>query len=80
MPKVKQMVKRAEVEIAKAKRTCKFTKDTIVKGTACLVVYEGARDRSCYSLETAGEMIKAARVRLDELETTISTARNLAAD
>jgi hypothetical protein len=77
MPKVKQMVKRADVEIAKARRTCKFTRVSIEKGTACLVVYESPRDRSCYSVDTAFEMIKSARVRLDELELRLNTARSV---
>ena len=68
MPKIKQMVKRAKVEIANARRTCKFTKASIMKDTPCLVVYDGPRARSCYSVTTAIEMIKAARARLDELE------------
>lgn len=68
MPRVKQMLKNTEVEIAKARRTCKFTKESITKGTPCLVVYDGRRDRSCYSVDIALEMIKSARARLDELE------------
>jgi len=68
MPRPKQMVKTCEVEIARAKRTCAFTKAPILKGSLCLVVYEGPRDRSCYSRETAIRMIKQARERFDELE------------
>jgi hypothetical protein len=68
MARQKQMVKRSEVEIAKAKRTCKFTNEPIPKGTICLVIYDGPRDRSCYSQSVALEMIKLARKRLDELE------------
>ena len=68
MPCPKQMIKTCEVEIARAKRTCTFTKVPIFKGSACLVVYEGPRDRSCYSREIALRMIKQARVRLDEIE------------
>lgn len=62
------MVKRSIVEIAKAKRTCKFTSESITKGSICLVIYDGPRDRSCYSQVIALEMIKLARERLDELE------------
>ena len=72
MPRPKQMVKQAEVEIAKAKRTCKFTREPIVKGSSCLVIYDGPRDRSCYSQRIALEMIKLARERLDELEGELS--------
>ena len=72
MPRLKQMVKRTEVEIAKAKRTCKFTSEPITKGAICLVIYDGPRDRSCYSQSVALEMIKLARQRLDELEDHLS--------
>jgi hypothetical protein len=72
MPNLKQMVKRTEVEIAKAKRTCKFTSDAIVKGSICLVIYDGPRERSCYSQRIGLEMIKIARARLDEIESRLS--------
>jgi hypothetical protein len=72
MPNLKQMVKRTDIEIAKAKRTCRFTGDNIAKGSICLVIYDGPRDRSCYSQRIGLEMIKAARVRLDALEATLS--------
>ena len=75
MSRLKQMVKRSEVEIAKAKRTCRFTSESIVKGSICLVVYDGPRDRSCYSQRIALEMIKLARARLDELEGKLSAAQ-----
>ena len=68
MARLKQMVKRSEVEVAKAKRTCKFTGEAIVKGAICLVIHDGPRDRSCYSREIALKMVKLARVRLDEIE------------
>lgn len=74
MPRPKQMVKRAEVEVAKAKRTCKFTSEPITKGSICLIVYDGPRDRSCYSRDIALEMIKLARERLNELESELSEA------
>jgi len=70
------MVKRSIVEAAKAKRTCKFTGDRIVKGAICLVVYDGPRDRSCYSRPVAIEMIKLARIRLDELEGQLSASQH----
>lgn len=75
MPRLKQMVKSSEIEIAKAKRTCKFTGDSIVKGSVCLVVYDGPRDRSCYSSPIGLEMIKLARARLDELERELMAPR-----
>jgi hypothetical protein len=72
MPNLKQIVKRSEIEIAKAKRTCRFTGDNITKGSICIVVYDGPRDRSCYSQRIGLEMIKVARARLDELEARLS--------
>lgn len=68
MPRHKQMVKRSGVEVAKGRRTCKFSKATITKGALCLVVYDGPRDRSAYCREVGLEMIRLARMRLDELE------------
>jgi hypothetical protein len=68
MPRPKQMIKTAEVEIALRQRTCAFSKMKILQGTACLVVYEGDRDRFCYSREIALRMIEQGHERLDELE------------
>ena len=68
MPLPKQMIKRSCVELAKGRRTCKFTKASIAKGAVCLVVHDGPRDRSCYSRDVALEMIRLARERLDDLE------------
>jgi hypothetical protein len=73
MARPKQMVKRSAVEIAKAKRTCKFTGATITKGTICLVVLEGPRERFCYSKETALEMVKLARERLTQIEQQLAS-------
>ena len=75
MLRPKQMVKRAEVEVAKAKRTCKFTSQAITKGAICLVIYDGPRDRSCYSKAVALEMVKLARERLDELESQLTQSQ-----
>ncbi len=72
MPRPKQMVKRSEVEVAKARRTCKFTNEPITKGSVCLVVYDGPQDRSCYSRDIALEMIRLGRQRLDDLENELS--------
>ena len=74
MPRPKQMVKTCQVEIARAKRTCAFTSAPIFKGNLCLVVYEGPRDRFCYSREIALRMIKQARERLDEVEHQLSVS------
>jgi len=76
MSRLKQMVKRSVVEVAKAKRTCRFTGVPIVKGSICLVVHDGPRDRSCYSRRIALEMIMLARTRLDELEAQLSVAQS----
>lgn len=68
MPPHKQMVKRSEVEVAKRRRTCKFSGMSIDKGTVCLVVYDGPRGRSSYCSDVGLEMIRQARARLGELE------------
>lgn len=73
MPKMKQMVKLSDIQIAKGRHTCKFTKQPISKDSICLVLYEGPRDRFCYTQETALEMIKQARTRLDELENALTS-------
>lgn len=72
MPRLKQMVKRSRVEIAKARRTCKFTNESITKNSVCLVIYDGPRERSCYSRDIALKMIRSARERLNELEHELS--------
>ena len=72
MPRHKQLIKRSEVEVAKARRTCKFTRTGITKGSVCLVVYDGQRNRWCYSRNVALDMIKLARLRLDKLENELS--------
>jgi hypothetical protein len=77
MPRLKQMVKRSDAEIAKAKRTCKFTGEPIMKGSICLVIYDGPRDRSCYSQRIALDMINLARERLNQLEGELSGTRQL---
>ena len=62
------MIKRSCVETAKRRRICKFTGEPIAKGSLCLAVNDGPRDRSCYSRSVALEMIRMARERLNELE------------
>lgn len=68
MAKLKQLVKRAEVEQAKRLRKCKFSSKDIEKDSVCMVVYEDSRDRYCYSKDVALKMIAQARTRLDDLE------------
>ena len=72
MPRPKSLVKRSEVEMARRRRTCKFSGQAIPKNAMCLVVYEDARQRSCYSLDTALRMIRLARERLDSLESELT--------
>ena len=68
MPRPKQMVKRAVVQVAERRRTCKFSNEPILKDERCLVVYEDSRDRSCYSVDTARQMIALARKQIDDIE------------
>ena len=72
MPRHKKLIKRSYVEVAERRRTCKFTSESITKGSVCLVVYDGPQDRSCYSSGVALEMIKLAREQLYELEQALS--------
>jgi len=71
MPRPKQILKRSVVEVAQRKRTCKFSNQPISKGESCLVVFDGPRERFCYSADTAVEMIKMARAKLDEIEESL---------
>lgn len=72
MARLKQMVKRSTVEVAKARRTCKFTRQSITKGTICMVIFDGPRDRACYSQKIALDMIQQARTYLLDLERQLS--------
>ncbi len=72
MARLKQMVKKSVVEVAKAKRTCRFTGRSIVKGTVCMVIFDGPRDRACYSQKIALDMIRQARTYLLDLERRLS--------
>ena len=72
MARLKQMVKRSDVEIAKAKRNCRFSGEAIRKGTVCMVIYDGPRKRACYSKKIAMEMIDQARRYLLDLEEQLS--------
>ena len=71
---LKQMIKSTDVEVAKARRTCRYSKEAIMKGAVCMVVYDGPRDRACYSKRIALEMIQLARKRLDTLEAELTKA------
>jgi hypothetical protein len=73
MPKVKSMVKKNLVEIAKGQRTCHHDRSRkIPKGEICLVVYDGYRDRHCYCKEVALRMITEARDQLNRIESLIA--------
>ena len=73
MVRVKSLLKRVEVETVKTKRTCKNSGAAIVKGEVCIVVHDGIYDRNPYSRRVALQMIKAARLRLDEIESSLTT-------
>lgn len=73
MARLKLIIKRTVVEVAKAKRTCRFTSESIAKGSICIVVHDGPRDRACYSQQIGLEMIKFAREHLDKLENELSS-------
>ena len=68
MPKRKSLLKRLQVEVARAKRTCKHSRTKILKGSLCLIIYDGPRDYGSYSQEVGLKMIADARQALDELE------------
>ena len=62
------MLKKAEVEIAQRTRTCKHTGNLIANGQTCLVVFDGPRQRFCYSREIGHKMIEDARQLLDKMK------------
>ncbi len=68
MPKIKRLLKRCEIELAKRVRTCRSTKKSILKDTKCVVVYDSQYKKHTYSSEAAFKMIQKARKDLDELE------------
>ena len=70
------MLKRSHVEVAKKRRTCKFTSQSITGGSVCLVVFDGPRDRFVYSCEVGLEMIRLAHERLDKLEQELLEDQN----
>jgi hypothetical protein len=72
MSRVKLILKRSVVEVAKAKRTYRFSGEAVPKGSICMVVYNGPRERAGYSQRVAFEMVKLARARLDEIEKQLS--------
>lgn len=71
MPRLKLVIKSSSVEVAKAKRTCVFSRGEIAKGDTCLVLFEDARDRYVYCKDVALKMIEAGRQRLNEIEAAL---------
>lgn len=69
--KPKSLLKKHEVQITKAKRTCKNSGETIGKGEACLVVWDSPYDRHPYSRDIALKMIADAHQALDLLEKSL---------
>jgi hypothetical protein len=70
--KPKSLLKKHEVQIAKAKRTCKNSGETIGKGEVCLVVWDSQYDRRPYSKNIAFKIIADARQTLAEIENSLN--------
>ena len=68
MKRTKSLLKKVGVETARRRRTCCHTGQDISAGSRCLVVFDGPRQRFCYSPEVAARMIQQARKDLLELE------------
>ena len=73
MPRVKNLLKRIEVQTAKGTRTCVFSGRDILKGEQCIRVWDAPRDVSGYSREVALKMIADARERLDQYERDLNS-------
>jgi hypothetical protein len=71
MAKRKSLLKKADVEVSQRTRTCKHTRLTIAAGQPCLVVFDAARQRYCYSQQIALMMIEDTRRALDEMEASL---------
>ena len=72
MKKTKTLLKKAVPEVAQRRRECGNTRRKIQAGESCLVVFDGPRQRFCYSREVALRMIEEARRRLDELQASLN--------
>lgn len=68
MPKRKSILKRIEIETAKRKRTCKFSKASITKGEQCIVVYDAPREYKGYCRDVALKMIEDAKAEIRVIE------------
>jgi hypothetical protein len=71
MRKTKTLLKKAIPEVAQRRRECGNTRRKIHPGETCLVVFDGPRQRYCYSREVALRMIAEARRQLDDLESAL---------
>lgn len=68
MRRTKTLLKKTSPEVAQRRRHCANTGRTIPMGEPCLVVFDGPRQRFCYSREVALRMIEHAREDLKSLE------------
>lgn len=68
MPKVKNLLKRNEVQLVKRKRTCKNSKTEMASGEKCLVVWDAQYESRPYCKEIALQMIESARKKLNIIE------------
>ena len=68
MKRTKSLLKKVVPEVAKHRRTCRNTGEAIPAGSICLVVFDGPRDRFCYSRAIGLRMIQQAREDLQNLE------------
>ena len=68
MPQTKSLLKRCMIETAQIKRTCRNTGKAIAGGSQCIVVFDGPRQRFCYSREIALLMIETALNDLNQLQ------------
>jgi len=75
MPARKSLLKRIDVESAKHARTCKHSHTKIQSGQMCLVIFDGPRQRFCYSCEIGLKMIEDARLSLNRIETNLLRSR-----
>jgi hypothetical protein len=72
MRKTKSLLKKLSAETAKRRRTCCHTGRDISAGSPCLVVFDGPRQRFCYSHDVATRMIQQARQELLMIENALA--------
>jgi hypothetical protein len=71
MKRTKSLLKKFVAETAKRQRTCCHTGRDISAGSPCLVVFDGPRQRFCYSHDVAARMIQQTRQELLKLESEL---------